>query len=165
MVGVVAGLLAAVAYDIFRLPFVFSRQWHLTEIIPPLNLFKVFPCFGAMILGQPVDQPHYSLAAHLIGWAYHFSNGITFGVMYLAMVGDARLRSWWWAVAMAVGLEMAMLFTPYPRYFAIPVAGLFIAATLAAHLVFGIVLGLLSRHISGCWLSARPSRGALATGE
>src|SRR5580765_7784084 len=28
-IGVVAGLLAAVAYDVFRLPFVYSREWGL----------------------------------------------------------------------------------------------------------------------------------------
>src|ERR1700759_3308527 len=29
-IGFTSGLLAAVAYDIFRLPFVFSKEWHLT---------------------------------------------------------------------------------------------------------------------------------------
>ena len=46
-----------------------------------------------MILGQPFSpqQPdsQFTLLAHVVGWAYHFSNGITFGVMYLALVGEA----------------------------------------------------------------------------
>jgi hypothetical protein len=46
-----------------------------------------------MILGEPIEQPTYSLAAHLIGWVYHFSNGVTFGVTYVAMIGNARNRS------------------------------------------------------------------------
>src|SRR5947208_9762240 len=50
MIGSVAGLLGAIAYDAFRLPFVFSNQWHLTGIVPQMPLFKVFPRFGAMIL-------------------------------------------------------------------------------------------------------------------
>src|ERR1051326_4268212 len=82
VIGAIAGLLAACAYDAFRLPFVFAREWNLAAILPSINLFKVFPRFGAMILGEAVEQPHYSLAAHLIGWTYHFSNGVTFGVMY-----------------------------------------------------------------------------------
>lgn len=146
LVGALAGFLAACAYDVFRLPFVFSREWGLTSVVPPMNLFKVFPRFGAMILGEPVEQPGYSLAAHITGWTYHFSNGITFGVMYLALVGDASRRSWLWAVLLATGLELAMLLTPYPQFFAIPVTALFVAVTLTAHLVFGVVLGLLTRR-------------------
>src|SRR5215472_9973090 len=57
-IGLVGGLLAAAAYDIFRLPFVFAREWSIASVIPPMNLFKVFPRFGAMILGQPLEQIH-----------------------------------------------------------------------------------------------------------
>ena len=145
-VGAAAGLVAACAYDAFRLPFVFSAELGLDAVVPPLKLFKVFPRFGAMILGEPAEQPAYSAAAHLTGWAYHFSNGATFGVMYLAAIGDARRRAWWWAVPFATGLELGMLLTPYPAVFAIPVTPTFVAVTLAAHLVFGVTLGLAARR-------------------
>lgn len=148
LIGAIAGLLAAVAYDVFRLPFVFARAWHLDSVVPPLNLFKVFPRFGAMLLGQPLEQPAYSLAAHLLGWTYHFSNGLTFGVMYLALVGDPRRRSRLWAVLFATGLELAMLFTPYPRIFGIHIKPTFIAATLSAHLIFGVALGLFANRLA-----------------
>jgi hypothetical protein len=154
VIGSVAGFIAACAYDLFRLPFVFSREWNLAAIVPPMNLFKVFPRFGAMILGEEVEQPTYSLAAHLIGWTYHFSNGVTFGVMYLAMIGDAKRRSWLWAVLLATGLELAMLLTPYPQFFAIPVTTLFVVATLTAHLVFGVALGLVARRWAMRWTLA-----------
>jgi len=147
MIGAVSGLLAAVSYDIFRLPFVFSKQWGLTGIVPALNLYKVFPAFGAMILGQPYPQAEYQLSAELLGWAYHFSNGLTFGVMYLAMVGNPLKRHWAWAVVFAVGLELAMLFTPYPKAFGIPVTSTFVWATLTAHLIFGVAMGLISRRL------------------
>ena len=88
--GLVAGLLAAVAYDVFRLPFVFAKEWGIESVVPPMKLFKVFPRFGAMVLGQPIEQPEYSLAAHIVGWIYHFSNGATFGVMYLAIIAALR---------------------------------------------------------------------------
>lgn len=157
--GAAAGLVAAVAYDVFRLPFVSSREWGLEGVVPPLNLFKVFPRFGAMILGEPAEQPGYSTAAHLTGWAYHFSNGATFGVMYLALVGDAGRRSWLWAVLLATGLELGMLLTPYPRFFAIPLTATFVAATLAAHLVFGIALGLTTRW----WAAPGRTEAAVST--
>jgi hypothetical protein len=151
VIGAVAGFVAACAYDVFRLPFVFSREWKLASIVPPMNLFKVFPRFGAMILGEPVEQPTYSLAAHLIGWTYHFSNGVTFGMMYVAMIGSARRRSWLWAVLLATGLELAMLLTPYPQFFAIPLTALFVAVTLTAHFVFGVALGLVTKWWAVRW--------------
>jgi hypothetical protein len=148
IIGVVGGLLAAVAYDIFRLPFVFAKEWGLTSIVPPMKLFQVFPRFGAMILGQPVEQTSYSIAAQVLGWLYHFSNGATFGVMYVAIIGNPTRRHWAWAVLMALGLELGMLFTPYPQVFNIPVTPRFIIVTVAAHAIFGLSLGLAVRWLA-----------------
>jgi hypothetical protein len=146
--GLVAGLLAAVAYDIFRLPFVFAKQWGIESLVPPLNLFKVFPRFGAMVLGQSIEQAHYSVAAQVIGWIYHFSNGATFGVMYLAIVGGGTRRHWIWAVLFALGLELAMLLTPYPAIFGIHVTASFVVATVLAHAIFGLSLGLCVQRLA-----------------
>ncbi len=146
--GCLGGLIAAIAYDIFRLPFVFAKPWGLDAWVPALPLFKVFPRFGALILGEPLEQVRYSLADQWVGWSYHFSNGATFGVLYLASIGDPRRRHWAWAVVMAVGLELGMLFTPYPAYFHIRVSGTFIAVTLSAHLIFGVVLGRVTRFLA-----------------
>jgi len=147
MIGSLAGFLAAVAYDLFRLPFVFSHVWNLGPIVPQMPLYKVFPRFGAMILGQPLEQAHYSLITQLVGWAYHFSNGVTFGVMYVASIGDPRRGNWWWGVAMATGIETALLISPYGKFFGIPVTALFIAVTLSAHVIFGAVMGWYTREI------------------
>ena len=144
LIGTACGLLAAFSYDIFRLPFVFSKQWGLSGFVPPLRLFNAFPAFGAMLLGHPYPRADYSLSEHLLGWAYHFSNAITFGIMYLAAVGNPRLRHWTWAVVMAVGLEIGMLATPYTRALGIPLTITFIWVTLTAHLIFGVALGVSS---------------------
>jgi len=141
-IGLVGGLFAAVAYDAFRLPFVFAKPWGIDSIVPPMNLFKVFPRFGAMVLGQPLEQPSYSTATQIIGWLYHFSNGATFGVMYLAIIGEASRRHWSWAVLFAVALELGMLLTPYPAVFGIPITARFVIVTMAAHAIFGVGLGL-----------------------
>ncbi len=148
LVGAVAGLVAAAAYDVFRLPFVYADALGIEHVVPSLKLFKVFPRFGAMILGQPLEQNVYNLSAQLVGWLYHFSNGLTFGVMYVAMIGDATKRHWAWAVVFAVGLELAMLFTPYPAFFHIPLTARFITVTLLAHLVFGGVMGTTTLRLS-----------------
>jgi hypothetical protein len=149
LIGVVAGLVAAVAYDVFRLPFVFSKRWGLDGVIPQLPLFKVFPMFGAMILGE-TGTP--SLTAHLTGWLYHFSNGATFGVMYGALVNGQWRRLWPVAILFALGLELAMLLTPYPATFGIRVTTTFVAVTLAAHAIFGVAMGRAGARLEG-WLA------------
>jgi hypothetical protein len=166
VIGSLAGLVAAVAYDLFRLPFVFSDDWGLGAWgIPQMPLFKVFPRFGALILGEPVEQASYSLAAHLIGWAYHFSNGATFGVMFAAGIGEAARRyggGWLWAVVMAFGIEACLLLSPYATFFNIPMSARFIVVTLLAHVIFGIGLGLYFAWHARRWPLASMGSPAMA---
>jgi hypothetical protein len=157
ILGTLAGLAGAIAYDIFRLPFVYSDAWGLSHIgIPQMPLFKVFPRFGALILGGPSEQPNFSLAAHLVGWAYHFSNGATFGVMFAALytgsqtaikatAKPAACGLAWKPIAcatlMAVGIELCLLASPYANFFGIQLTPKFILVTLVAHIIFGLGLG------------------------
>jgi len=144
LIGVVAGLVAAVAYDVFRLPFVFSKRWGLDGVVPQMPLFKVFPMFGAMILG---GSDASSLAANLTGWFYHFSNGAMFGVIYGALVNGQWRRRWPVAIVFAVGLELGMLFTPYPATFGIRMTATFVVVTMAAHAIFGVVMGRVGARL------------------
>jgi hypothetical protein len=159
LIGFVGGLLAAVSYDVFRLPFVFAKEWGIASIVPPMNLFKVFPRFGAMVLGQPIEQSQYSVVTQIVGWIYHFSNGATFGVMYVAMIGNPTRRHWAWAVAMALVLELGMLLTPYPQVFNIPVTTRFVIVTIAAHAIFGVGLGVAVRVLAKRWTLASQNHG------
>jgi hypothetical protein len=68
--------------------------------------------------------------------------------MYLALIGDARRRHWSWAVLFALGLELGMLFTPYPGVFSIRVTTRFVIVTVAAHAIFGAALGWSARWLS-----------------
>jgi hypothetical protein len=151
LIGSIAGFIAACAYDLFRLPWVVGHAQQIGPAWLRLPLFKVFPQFGAMILNQPFTSQQssadFSLASHLVGWLYHFSNGMTFGIMYMALVGDSLKRSWLWAIALAVGLEVMMLLTPYTSFFAIRMTALFVIVTLTAHLIFGLTLGRFARWI------------------
>jgi hypothetical protein len=139
------------------LPFVYADAWGLGHIgIPQMPLFKVFPRFGALILGQPLEQPAYSLAAQLIGWAYHFSNGATFGVMFAAMYVRSKessrapvqssacglsLKPIACATLMAIGLELCLLASPYTSFFGIQPTTRFVTVTMIAHVIFGLGLG------------------------
>jgi hypothetical protein len=140
--GAVAGILAAVAYDLFRLPFVLNG----------IPLFKVFPRFGEMLLGA--TEPRWLV--QMFGWTYHFSNGAALGVMFLALVSRPSPRNLFWgAVLFALGVELILLCTPYPRFFGLALDQKFIVLTLSAHLVFGIALGILCRR-KAAELAAQP---------
>jgi hypothetical protein len=155
IIGLAAGLLAAIAYDLFRIPFVVAAVDHVGPHWLRLPLYKVFPQFGALILGQSFTpqqtDSQFTLTAHLVGWAYHLSNGMTFGVMYVAMLGDARNKPWAWGIVFAVGLELFLLITPYNRFFGVALTVAFIAATLLAHLIFGVVMGSATRSWAWRW--------------
>ncbi len=133
--GTVGGVVAAVAYDLYRLPFVLGGA----------PLFKVFPKFGQMLLGA--DEPTWLV--QLLGWAYHFSNGAALGIMFLAMVVRPNPRVLFWgAVAWALFVEAMLLATPYPGYFGFQINGRFLFLTISAHLVFGLTLGWWCRRFA-----------------
>lgn len=184
VLGSLAGLAGAAAYDVFRLPFVFADAWGLSAWrVPQMPLFKVFPRFGALILGEPMEQgaaagqpgyawgAGYGAAAHALGWAYHFSNGATFGVMFAAMFAGGRrdgrslvaapgvdasaramnaaargrgafVQTVFWATVMAIVIELILLVSPYAPFFGIHITTRFVVVTMAAHIVFGIGLGV-----------------------
>lgn len=132
--GTVGGVVAAVAYDLFRLPFVLHGY----------PLFGVFPKFGQMLLGVTDTGP----LVQLIGWAYHFSNGMALGIMYLAMVSRPSLRTLvWGGMAWACAVELFLLLTPYYTFFKLEMPyTTFLALTFSAHLVFGAALGWWCRQ-------------------
>jgi hypothetical protein len=130
--GAIGGVIAAVAYDLYRLPFVLHGA----------PLFTVFGKFGNMLLGRGVDAPA-SLDAQLLGWTYHFSNGAALGIMFLAMViRPSRRLLFCGALAWALCVEAILLMTPYASYFGLPLNGMFLFLTASAHAVFGIALGI-----------------------
>ena len=127
--GALFGFVAAIVYDVYRIPFALSG----------FPIFSVFPKFGRMIMGN--DAPAW--AVYAAGWAYHFSNGMGFGVMYMAL---GRRASPLWAVAFAVFIEVCMLLSPYPKTFGFAVTTTFLAITLSAHAIFGAAIGLQVRQ-------------------
>jgi hypothetical protein len=76
--GTIGGLIAAVAYDFYRLPF--RAEWS--------TAVQVFPKFGELLLGSARTR----LAGATARWSYHFSNGAALGIMFLAMVPQANRR-------------------------------------------------------------------------
>ena len=79
-VGIWAGSLATLAYDLVRVPLAHAG----------LPVFKAISYFGTVIL----SVPHPPVASELVGWSYHFSNGVGFALMYTLLVHRPR---WWTA--------------------------------------------------------------------
>lgn len=133
--GAIGGVVAAIVYDIFRVPFVLAGY----------PLFAVFPKFGQMLLGIPLSiaPAKVPLEAHIIGWIYHFINGASLGIMFGAMAAGVP-RKWIvpGAAAWALCVEVLLLLSPYYTFFKLKMDhGTFLVLTLSAHLVFGLVLG------------------------
>jgi hypothetical protein len=134
--GTLGGIVAAVAYDLYRLPFVLKGA----------PLFNVFPRFGELLLGAP--QPRWLV--HGLGWTYHFSNGAALGIMFMVMASCFRRPALFWgAVAWALFVESMLLLTPYTSFFGLKLNGRFLFLTASAHLIFGMVLGLYCRSRLG----------------
>jgi hypothetical protein len=126
--GAIGGLVAALAYDLYRLPFVLNGA----------PLFIVFPRFGEMLLGG--TEPRWLVQT--LGWGYHFSNGAALGIMFLSLAGFFRRPSLFWgAVAWALFVECLLLLTPYATFFGLQVDARFLFLTASAHAIFGVALG------------------------
>src|SRR5436190_24049394 len=97
-------MIAAFAYDLYSLPFVLLGA----------PLFKVFPRFGELLLGN--TEPRWLV--QLLGWSYHFSNGAALGIMFLTLVTrPTRAVLFWGAVAWALFVEISLLLTSYAGFF------------------------------------------------
>jgi hypothetical protein len=131
VIGSIAGFLATVAYDLIRIPF----------LLYGINLFKAIFQFGPLILGELIERGALPLLiSDIIGWIYHFSNGITFGLILVFSLFRPR---WWQALIWGVVLELAMLFTPYPQFFGIKLTFPFILGSFIGHIAYGLTLGII----------------------
>lgn len=130
--GLWAGALATLAYDIVRIPVAHSG----------IPVFKAISYFGTLLLGVQSPTP----LSEALGWAYHLSNGVSFGLMYAALVRTPRIYT---AVIWGLTLEAVMLLTPYAEVFGYRRDAKFFAITFGAHAVYGLVLYLALRIWTG----------------
>jgi hypothetical protein len=132
--GLWAGGFATLAYDVVRVPISHSG----------VPVFKAISYFGTVLLG--VNSP--TILSETLGWAYHLSNGVSFGLMYAALVRKPRVYS---AVIWGLMLEAAMLLTPYAEVFGYQRDAKFLVITIGAHTVYGLVLYLALGLWDGAW--------------
>lgn len=125
-IGFIGGLLGTVAYDLIRIPFLMAGQ----------RVFAPISAYGIWIAAADSS----SRFTELIGWLYHFSNGITFGVMYALFMRD---RHWALAIVWAFALETIAVLSPFARIFSL--SGNYPALGIAylGHVAYGLPLGWL----------------------
>jgi hypothetical protein len=144
--GLLGGLWGTMGYDLVRIPF------HLAG----LNPFVPIRAYGVWLAGAAHSTPW----TDALGFAYHLSNGVTFG--WILSVPALR-RHWAWAVLWALGLETLAVLTPFADVFGL--RGQYGALWLAyaAHVLYGVPLGIAcrepERHVAAAWPPGRTARG------
>jgi hypothetical protein len=138
-VGVGAGLLATVGYDLSR--FILVRVAHFS-----LWPFDTFRLFGQLLIGTALPTN----VALLIGTCYHVANGIGFALAYVFLFGR---RGWLAGILWAMGLEVLMV-SFYPGWLGLKALDEFLTISVLGHVVYGTILGvcsqrLLARYIPG----------------
>lgn len=141
-VGFLAGLLGTLAYDLVRVPFHLAGQ----------RIFAPIGAYGVWIL----DADASSRYTHIVGWVYHFSNGITFGMMYSLWM---RGRHWAWGIVWAFLLETIAVTSPFGRVFSLWGNYEALAIAYAGHVAYGLPLGLCVQHWDTTvrWITNLPS--------
>lgn len=129
LAGFLGGLVGTVGYDLARVPFVVAGL----RVLAPID------SYGVLAAGTAES----SQWTGLLGWTYHVTNGVGFGLAY-AMI--APRRHWGWGVAWAMVLETATVVSPFASQYALRTdAGLQlvpIAIAYAAHVPYGLAIGL-----------------------
>jgi hypothetical protein len=130
VVGAWGGLVATLAYDLVRLVLWQAGVFRFDPFIS-------HPIFGWLITGFPEE----TLVARLVGWAYHFWNGIGFGIMYTLVAGPAH---WGYALLWALFLEIGWL-TALPSVLEFRPNPELVALSFIGHAAYGLALGLIAQ--------------------
>jgi hypothetical protein len=147
-VGLAAGAVATLALEAIRLPGFWLG-------FMPGNLPRLM---GVLLLNQFAAGP--SLKSDLAGWAYHFWNGASFGLIYVLVFGTCRR---WLGAAFGILLGFGFMFSPVVSALGVGFMGLefskgFPVTVTLAHAAFGLALGWLT----AAWLGFADSPLLLA---
>jgi hypothetical protein len=149
LVGIVAGVAGTVALDVVRLAG-FAIHWM------PANLPTMF---GMLILGEQATRQQMEL----VGYVYHFLNGIGFALLYTLVLGRGR---WEWGVVWGLIIWLLMMVTPPMLMMGVGPFGVnfgpgLAVATFFAHVAFGAVLGIVAQR----WVRERGTVFAELSGQ
>jgi hypothetical protein len=141
--GVLGGLFGSLCYDLARVPF---------QLLMGMRVFMPISAFGVWLAEAPIS----SRWSEVLGWAYHYSNGISFGIMYALFM---RGRHWGWAIVWAFLLETIAVVSPFAEIFGLSGNYHALAVAYWGHVAFGLTFGWLIYRWdqTSDWLSSVPA--------
>ncbi|MFF5076665.1 hypothetical protein ACFY36_06415 [Actinoplanes sp. NPDC000266] len=128
-VGAVAGLAGLVGYDVVRVPVALTGQ----------RVFAPIETYGLLIADAAFSSPLTST----LGWLYHLSNGVTFGIAFAVLFARRPVL---FGVAWGLFLETVALLSPFADRYGLSGRLVPIVIALGAHVFYGWPLGYLVRH-------------------
>jgi hypothetical protein len=147
--GLWAGAVATIALDAIRYPIGVGLKT-LPADMPTM--------FGKLIFGTD----NVTAVILIVGYLYHFLNGASFGLVYTVLAGKV---AWYWGIVWGLIIEVLMMTTPPMLLMGVGPFGVntgapwYFLTTLAAHIAFGAVLGLLAERFvkekGGLWVLVR----------
>ncbi|MEO8682403.1 MAG: hypothetical protein ABI665_25365 [Vicinamibacterales bacterium] len=131
--GALAGATATLALEAVRYPG--FRLGFMPGNLPQL--------MGVLLLDRFALGP--SPLSDLAGFAYHFWNGASFGIVFVLLAAG---RSRWWAIPFGIAVGVGFLASPVVLALGVGPFGRdfgwqFAATVLTAHVAFGLALGAL----------------------
>jgi len=140
--GGIAGIIATLGLEVIRIAG--FKMGYMPGNLPRL--------MGVLLLDRFALGP--SLSSDVAGWAYHFWNGASFGIIYVSVLGTSRR---WLGLLFGILVGLGFLVSPVVLslgvgYFGLQFSAGFPITVLAAHAVFGWLLGALANR----FLSAEP---------
>jgi hypothetical protein len=137
--GALAGALATIPLEAVRI------SGYLLGFMPG-NLPRLM---GVLLLNRFALGP--SIASDIAGWAYHFWNGASFGVIYVLVFGAARR---WAGVLYGIAVGVGFMLSPVVvalgvGYFGLQFSDWFSVTVFTAHIAFGFSVGWLAKRFLG----------------
>lgn len=133
--GIIAGLISTIALEIIR-----ETGFRLGTM--PGDMPRLM---GVLILNQYASGP--DTWSDLAGWAYHFWNGASFGIIFSLLLGQSKV---WQGILYGILIAVGFMTSPVVKSLGIGVFGLgykngfeFAATVTLAHIAFGLTLSLI----------------------
>lgn len=144
IIGIASGIVATFGLEVVR-----STSFRLGGM--PGDLPRLL---GVLMTDRFMFGP--STLSDVLGYSYHFWNGACFGLIFAVVLGR---RALWWPVTYGVLIGIGFLASPAVQamgvgFFALQMPTM-IVTVFIAHLVYGLTLGLLLRHLlpEEAWIS------------
>ncbi len=136
IVGAAAGVIATLGLEAVR-----ETSFHVFEGMPG-DLPRLL---GVLLTDRFMLGP--SLLSDILGWTYHFWNGAAFGIIFAVLLGSRSIFS---AVVYGELIGIGFLLSPAVNSLGVGFMGFEMPSmpitVVLAHLVYGVILGLLCRR-------------------